>query len=220
QLAAADVPAEAIAAALDGMRIELVLTAHPTEATRASILTKHRAVAAELERLDQERLTPDERQEIVDDLYRQILLLWRTDEARPRAISVIDEVKGALYYVESVLLDALPTVHQALDDELRRCYPGREWHVPPLLRMASWIGGDADGNPNVTGAVLAEAMALQQIRALPRYGDEARALATAFSQSAELRAPPKALHSSTADDEEAMTHYTATLSEKNPAEPY
>ena len=76
-------------------------------------------------------------------LYRQILLLWRTDEARPRAISVIDEVKGALYFVESVLLDALPTVHQALDDELRRWYPQRAWHVPPLLRMASWIGGDS-----------------------------------------------------------------------------
>src|SRR5437763_5120704 len=153
QLAAQDVPAEAIAAALDGMRIELVLTAHPTEATRASILTKHRAVAAELERLDRERLTPEERQEIVDDLYRQILLLWRTDEARPRAISVIDEVKGALYYVESVLLDALPMVHQALEHELRRCYPQREWRVPPFLRLASWIGGDADGNPDVTGEV-------------------------------------------------------------------
>jgi phosphoenolpyruvate carboxylase len=220
QLAAADVPAEAIAAALDGMRIELVLTAHPTEATRASILTKHRAIASELERLDRERLTPDERQEIVDDLYRQILLLWRTDEARARPLSVIDEVKGALYYVESVLLDALPAVHQALDDELRRWYPQRVWHVPPLVRMASWIGGDADGNPGVTGEVLAEALRLQQILAVSRYRDEVRALATAFSQSAPLQAPPETLLRSIAADEEAMPDYTAAIGEQNRAEPY
>src|SRR5919199_347178 len=220
QLAAADVPAEAIATALDGMRIELVLTAHPTEATRASILTKHRAVAAELERLDRERLTPDERQEIVDDLYRQILLLWRTDEARARPLSVLDEVKGALYFVESVLLDALPTVHQALEDELRRWYPQRAWHVPPLVRMASWIGGDADGNPNVTGEGLAEALRLQQILAVSRYRDEVRALATAFSQSAQLQAPPETLLRSIAADEEAMPDYTAAIGEQNRAEPY
>src|SRR5919204_2654069 len=220
QLAAADVPAEAIAAALDGMRIELVLTAHPTEATRASILTKHRAVATELERLDRERLTPDERQEIVDDLYRQILLLWRTDEARARPLSVIDEVKGALYYVESVLLDALPAVHQALDDELRRWYPQRVWHVPPLVRMASWIGGDADGNPGVTGEVLAEALRLQQVLAVSRYRDEVRALATAFSQSTRLQAPPKTLLRSIAADEEAMPDYTTAIGEQNRAEPY
>jgi phosphoenolpyruvate carboxylase len=220
QLAAADVPAGAIAAALDGMCIELVLTAHPTEATRASILTKHRAIATELERLDRERLTPDERQEIVDDLYRQILLLWRTDEARARPLSVIDEVKGALYYVESVLLDALPAVHQALDDELRRWYPQRAWHVPPLVRMASWIGGDADGNPGVTGEVLAEALRLQQVLAVSRYRDEVRALATAFSQSARLLAPPETLLRSIAADEEAMPDYTATIGEQNRAEPY
>src|SRR5437868_9643313 len=220
QLAAADVPAEAVAAALDGMRIELVLTAHPTEATRASILTKHRTVATELERLDRERLTPDERQEIVDDIYRQILLLWRTDEARARPLSVIDEVKGALYYVESMLLDALPAVHQALDDELRRWYPQRAWHVSPLLRMASWIGGDADGNPGVTGEALAEALRLQQVLAVSRYRDEVRALATAFSQSARLLAPPEALLRSIAADEEAMPDYTAAIGEQNRAEPY
>src|SRR5205085_5240752 len=220
QLAAQDVPAEAIAAALDGMRIELVLTAHPTEATRASIPTKHRAVAAELERLARERLTPDERQEIVDDIYRQILLLWRTGEARARPLSVIDEVKGALYYVESVLLDALPAVHQALDDELRRWYPQRAWHVPPLVRMASWIGGDADGNPGVTGEVLAEALRLQQVLAVSRYRDEVRALATAFSQSAQLQEPPETLLRSIAADEESMPDYTATIGEQNRAEPY
>src|SRR5207244_10387457 len=114
-------------------------------------------------------------------LYCQILLLWRTDEARARPIDVIDEVKGALYYVESVLLDTLPAVHRALEDELRRCYPRRAWHVPPLLRMASWIGGDADGNPNVTGEGLSEALRVQQALALPRHRERVRDHATPVS---------------------------------------
>src|SRR5204863_10037014 len=147
-------------------------------------------------------------------------LLWRTDEARARPLSVIDEVKGALYYVESVLLDTLPAVHQALDDELRRWYPQRAWHVPPLLRMASWIGGDADGNPGVTGEVLAEALRLQQVLALARYRDEVRTLATAFSQSARQLAPPEALLRSLAADEEAMPHHAAAIGQQNRPEPY
>lgn len=220
RLAGDGVPAADVAAALGDMRVELVLTAHPTEATRASILTKHRAIAADLDRLEREHLTPDERGEVVDDLYRQILLLWRTDEARPRSISVVDEVKGALFYVETVLLDALPAVHRALEDELRACYPGQAWHVPPLLRMSSWIGGDADGNPNVTGEVLAETLRLQQAVILARYRDEVRALATAFSQSARLLAPPAALLDSIVADEVAMPDYAAAIGDQNRDEPY
>jgi len=190
ELAAQGVDAATIAAMLGTMRVDLVLTAHPTEATRASILTKHRAIADLLERLERERLAPDERQALIDDLYRHILLLWRTDEARSRAIDVLGEVKGALYYVDTILLDALPAVHQALEDELRRCYPDHPWRVPPLLRLGSWIGGDADGNPHVTGEVLTETLRLQQALALARYRDEVRALATLFSQSERLYAVP------------------------------
>ena len=219
-LAGAGVPAADVASALDDMRIELVLTAHPTEATRRSILTKHLSIATNLDRLEREHLTPDERCDVVDDLYRQILLLWRTDEARSRPITVVDEVKGALYYVETVLLDALPAVHRALQDELRACYPDRSWHVPPLLRMGSWIGGDADGNPNVTGDVLAETLRLQQALILARYRADVRALATAFGQSARLMAPPAALLDSITADEEAMPDYTAAIGDQNRNEPY
>jgi len=113
------VSADDVAAALDTMHIDLVLTAHPTEATRSSILTKHRAVAAGLQRLERETLTPAEHQEVVDDLYRQILLLWRTDSARTQVMGVVDEVKGVLFYVESTLLDALPATHRALEKALR-----------------------------------------------------------------------------------------------------
>ncbi len=219
-LAARGLGAAEVAATLDTMRVDLVLTAHPTEATRASILTKHRAIAALLQRLERERLAPDENQELVDDIYRHILLLWRTDEARTRPIDVIGEVKGALYYVGAVLLDVLPAVHQTLEDELRRGYPDREWRVPPLLRLGSWIGGDADGNPYVTGEVLTETLRLQQGLALARYRDEVRALATLFSQSARLHEVPDALRRSIAADEEAMPDYTAALGDQNRDEPY
>jgi len=220
ELAAQGVDAATIAAMLGTMRVDLVLTAHPTEATRASILTKHRAIADLLERLERERLAPDERQALIDDLYRHILLLWRTDEARSRAIDVLGEVKGALYYVDTILLDALPAVHQALEDELRRCYPDHPWRVPPLLRLGSWIGGDADGNPHVTGEVLTETLRLQQALALARYRDEVRALATLFSQSERLYAVPDALARSIAADEEAMPDYAAALGDANRDEPF
>jgi len=209
-----------VAAILDTLRVDLVLTAHPTEATRASILTKHRAIAALLERLERERLTPDERAELVADLYRHVLLLWRTDEARSHAIDVIGEVKGALYYVDTILLTVLPAVHQTLEDELRRGYPNRVWRVPPLLRLGSWIGGDADGNPHVTGVVLTETLRLQQGLALTRYRDDVRALATLFSQSARLQAIPDTLSRSIAADEEAMPDYTAAIGDTNGDEPF
>ncbi len=214
------VPADGVAAALDTMSIELVLTAHPTEATRASILTKQRGIAAILDRLERERLGPEERREILDDLYRHVLLLWETDEARAHGVDVADEVKGALYFVESVLLDAVPAAHQSLQDELTRAYPGRVWTVPPLLRMASWIGGDADGNPHVTGPVLLETLRLQQGLVLARYREEVRALSRLFSQSARLRTPPAGLLDAIAADEEAMPDYAALIGERNRDEPY
>ncbi len=220
ELAAQGLDAATIAATLDTMRVDLVLTAHPTEATRASILTKHRAIADLLERLERERLAPDERQALVDSLYQHILLLWRTDEARSRAIDVLGEVKGALYYVDTILLDALPAVHQALEDELRRCYPDHPWRVPPLLRLGSWIGGDADGNPHVTGEVLTETLRLQQALALTRYRDEVRALATLFSQSERLSTTTDALTRSIAADEEAMPDYAVALGDANRDEPF
>src|SRR5579883_548741 len=219
-LAESGVRPEEIRQALDAMQIDLVLTAHPTEAARSSVLTKHRAVAAALERLDREKLTPEEHQALLDDLYRQILLLWQTDEARPRALTVLDEVKGALYYVDSVLLPALPEVHAALEQELSAAFPEGAWQVPSLLRLASWIGGDADGNPHVTAEVLRETVRLQQAVILAHYRDAVRELAAAFSQSARLHAPPPGLLESIAADEQAMPDYAAAIGEQNRDEPY
>jgi phosphoenolpyruvate carboxylase len=219
-LASEGIPPEEIRRALAATHIDLVLTAHPTEATRSSVLTKHRAVAAGLERLDREKLTPDERQAVLDDLFRQILLLWQTDEARPRALFVIDEVKGALYYVDSVLLRAVPDVHMALEQELGGAFPGSTWQVPSQLRLASWIGGDADGNPHVTAEVLRETVRLQQGVILSHYRDEVRDLAADFSQSARLHPPPAGLLQSIAEDEQAMPDYAATIGEQNRDEPY
>jgi len=220
ELAERGVSAAQVRQALDAMRVELVLTAHPTEATRSSILTKQRAIANALDRRERERLTPEEEEEVTDTIYHQVLLLWRTDEARSHPMEVLDEVKGALYYVESVLFDELPAAHRALERELRACYPGHEWSVPPLLRMASWIGGDADGNPHVTGAVLTATLNLQQGQALARYRERVRRLATMFSQSNRLREAPAELLRSIAADEETMPDYTQEIGERNRDEPY
>jgi len=155
ELAAQGLDAATIAATLDTMRVDLVLTAHPTEATRASILTKHRAIADLLERLERERLAPDERQALVDDLYQHILLLWRTDEARSRPIDVLGEVKGALYYVDTMRLQQ-GLVLARYHDEVRALatlfsQSERLYTIPDALARS--IAADEDAMPDYAVAL-------------------------------------------------------------------
>lgn len=202
------------------LSIEIVLTAHPTEPAREAALQKHIEIARCLDALDRTTMTPEERAETHRRLHQLVLLLWQTEEIRSRPPEVLDEVKNGLFYVEHVLLDQLPALYQRGERLLARLYPGHTFTVPAFLRFASWIGGDADGNPGVTAEVTRQTLMLQKRTALRHYRAAVFGLANEFSQSSRLVQIAECLARSLADDEALMPDITAAVGERSAGEPY
>lgn len=169
QLRAEGVPAEAVQALLDELAIQPVLTAHPTEAKRRTILAKLRRMAFVLHELDFHTPTPDEVAEAHAALREEIVSLWQSDETRLRQPSVMDEVRNGLYFFDEVLFDLVPGLYRRLAAVLAESYPGHAFRVPRFLQFGSWIGGDRDGNPFVTPAVTEETLREHKALALRLY---------------------------------------------------
>ena len=150
-LAEAGVPAESVAQLLDGALIVPVLTAHPTEVMRKSMLDhRHRIAALMAQRDAGSEETPDG--DLIEQaILRQIALLWQTRPLRRERMQVRDEVEIALSYLRDVFLPVLPQLYARWDRQLPR-------RAGCFLRLGSWIGGDRDGNPNVTAASLRYAL--------------------------------------------------------------
>jgi phosphoenolpyruvate carboxylase len=160
------------------LSVELVLTAHPTEATRRTVLAKHRHLAGLLRELDDPDLPPSAAARVRRDLAEEITILWQTDEVRSRRPRVVDEIRTGLWFVETSLWDAAPRVVA----ELRALVPG----APAPLRFGTWIGGDLDGNPHTGPETVEEA--LERARSLARslLRQDVRALATSWGMSTTL----------------------------------
>ncbi len=160
-----------------------VLTAHPTEVQRKSILDCQRDVSAILVQMEQLNLDPDESAELEAALYRTILQLWQTAMLRLTKLRVIDEIDNALSFYRSTFLEVIPAVYAALEHALEAD------NLPPFFRMGSWIGGDRDGNPFVTESSLNEAIRRQSTVALDHYLAELHALGAELSMSSRLVTP-------------------------------
>ncbi|BAL25028.1 phosphoenolpyruvate carboxylase [Azoarcus sp. KH32C] len=159
-----------------------VLTAHPTEVQRKSILNCQTAIARLLDQRDRMTLTPDELRENGDALRRGVLTLWQTRMLRPAKLSVVDEVSNGLGYHDTTFLREVPRLYAAIEDELA----GRDTHLadhelPAFLQVGSWIGGDRDGNPFVTAEMLEQALAMQCERVLAHYLEELGIVASQLS---------------------------------------
>ncbi|KEQ22150.1 phosphoenolpyruvate carboxylase [Paenibacillus tyrfis] len=154
---------------IEGISLELVMTAHPTEATRRAVLDIHQRIAADVMELDNPSLTFREREQLREKLLGEVITLWQTDELRDRKPTVGDEVKNGLYYFDETLFDVLPQVYQELERCLHKYYPEQSWHVPTFLKFGSWIGGDRDGNPSVTSTVTWETLTMHRELALQKY---------------------------------------------------
>jgi phosphoenolpyruvate carboxylase len=159
---------------LKGISLELVMTAHPTEATRKAVLDIHHRIADEVTQLDNPMLTYREREQLRNRLHGEVLALWQTDELRDRKPTVIDEVRNGLYYFDETLFDVLPEVYGEVERCLEKYYPDENWHVPSFLRFGSWIGGDRDGNPSVTANVTYETLGMHRELALHKYEEVLR----------------------------------------------
>src|SRR3954469_11952060 len=136
--------------AVCALQIELVLTAHPTEISRRTLVQKHNRIAAALDRRDRPDLTQPEHEEVVATLLREVMAAWGTEEVRPERPSVLDEVRAGLVVFEQSLWHAVPQYLREVDRALHATTGrGLPDGVSPI-RFGSWIGGDRDGNPNVT----------------------------------------------------------------------
>jgi phosphoenolpyruvate carboxylase len=166
-----NVPNELIEDVLHHLSLELVFTAHPTEATKRSVLEIQKRISAILRQLENPLLTKKEKDNLDESFYNEIMVLWQTDELRSHKPTVMAEVRNGLYYFDTTLFDILPEIHQELEDQLEDYFPMKKWEVPNFLRFGSWIGGDRDGNPNVTPDVTWETLEKHRKLVLKKYGE-------------------------------------------------
>jgi phosphoenolpyruvate carboxylase len=152
--------AEELQALLDRAEYMPVFTAHPTEAKRLTVLEAHRRVFQLSLQLDQGELHPLEEAALEGRLEAEIQVLWKTDEVRPNRPTVADELRNGLYFFRESLFDTVPLLYRHIEAAVANTYgaAGGGVRVPTLLRFGSWIGGDRDGNPNVTAEVTALAV--------------------------------------------------------------
>ena len=218
ELKTRDIPAETVQGILNKLCIELVFTAHPTEAKRRTMLNK-------LQRLAQRLRNPEAH---LDDeitginnpraLEREITSLWLTDRSRTARPEVADEVRTGLWYFDTTLWDTIPLLQDELERALAETYPTvkapARW-----IQFGSWMGGDRDGNPNVTPAVTAEALVLHRHLALGKFQKALRELARLLSISSRLDGISPELAQLLAKEEAGDAHVRA-LHDRYPEEPY
>jgi phosphoenolpyruvate carboxylase len=172
-----------------------VLTAHPTEIRRQSSIEREMEIAKLLDERDRVHLTPEELAENRKALRRAVLTLWQTSILRARRLRILDEVANGLSYYDHTFLRELPSFYAELEDQLGNIDP--EWaglEVPSFLRIGSWIGGDRDGNPFVTGEVLSQALRMQSDRACRCYLEEVHRLGGELSLDGRMVRVSDAVH--------------------------
>jgi phosphoenolpyruvate carboxylase len=198
---------------LQDVSLELVLTAHPTEATRRTILLAHVRISQLLRQLDDAALTRPERERVEQELAEQIAILWQTDEVRHGRPRVVDEIRHGLWFFEHSLIDA----GEQLLAEYRTFVPGS---APPPFSFGSWIGGDLDGNPNAGAETIREALRRARDLALERHRADVRELAIGFSMNRSLVGVSHELEESIERDERDLPEYAAAIGRQNELEPY
>jgi phosphoenolpyruvate carboxylase len=192
--------------------LELVLTAHPTEATRRTVLASHLRIAALLAELDDPLLAPARRSEIESALAAEITAHWQADEVRSRRPRVVDEIRNGHWFFEQSLIDA----SERLLADYRRLLPD----APVPLRWGTWIGGDADGNPNAGADTIREALERARRLLRHRYRDEVRSLAAEIGVSSRLTPVDEDLLASIERDERELAEYAEEIGDQNRDEPY
>ena len=170
-----------LARQLAGLDIQLVLTAHPTEVSRRTLIQKYDAIAAQLAAQDHRDLTPAETAQIRDRLRRLIAEAWHTEEIRRTRPTPVDEAKWGFAVIEHSLWHAIPNHLRKVDHALQEATGQRLPLTAAPIRFASWMGGDRDGNPNVTAKVTREVLLLARWMAADLFLRDIDALAAELS---------------------------------------
>jgi phosphoenolpyruvate carboxylase len=214
---------------LASLDIELVLTAHPTEVKRRTLVQKHQRIAETLARRDIPHLTDHEKRDARETLEREILSLWKTDEIRRERPSPVDEALGGFVVIEQILWNAVPQFLRELDRDLQDALGQRLPVDCGIIRFGSWMGGDRDGNPNVTPEVTRRVCWMARWTAADLFYQEISALRSELSmidcneelrkQVGETREPYRVLLSTVRHRLNATRAYHAALLEGRPGDP-
>jgi phosphoenolpyruvate carboxylase len=205
---------------LSGSELRLVMTAHPTEARRRTTVEKLARIFARLRDLDERPPVPGQEAEARRAIAGTIQELWGSDEVRAASPTPLDEVHAGLVYFASTLHRVVPDLYRELEAAVEECYPGEGIEVPPLLTFGSWMGGDRDGNPNVTAAVTARALEMMRVACLHLLEARIDLLAQRVSLSERLVGLPSELSDALAALGELFPEDAARALARNPEEPY
>ena len=199
-LTAAGFTPQRLGEGLQRLEVHPVLTAHPSEARRRTLLNHLEQTGQLIERLDAaERMTALDRALVLDELRTRITLIWQTAEARVERPSVLDEVQSVVYVLAGTVYDVLPRVQRAIDAAVANS--GLATHeAASNFRFGSWVGGDRDGNPAVTPEVTRAAARVARAGVLRRYREDVQSLGRELSISGRLvGCAPELLESIEAD---------------------
>ena len=198
------------------LKIRPVLTAHPSEARRRTILQHLLQVNQSIAELDRTQ----DRETVLAELTEVVTQLWQTDELRVSRPTPLDEVRTGLFIFDRTLFDALPRIYRDLERALARFYPDEPFRIPTFLKFSTWIGGDRDGNPAITSAVTLEALDLQREAALRRYRADVADLGQSVSSSVRRAGVSAALLDSIAREAEQLGPKGQQILGDYPVEPY
>ncbi|TYI63170.1 hypothetical protein E1A91_D09G001200v1 [Gossypium mustelinum] len=207
--------------ALKNQTVDLVLTAHPTQSVRRSLLQKHGRIRNFLTQLYAKDITPDDKQELDEALQREIQAAFRTDEIRRNPPTPQDEMRAGMSYFHETIWKGVPKFLRRVDTALKNI--GINERVPynaPLIQFSSWMGGDRDGNPRVTPEVTRDVCLLARMMAANLYFSQIEDLMFELSMwrcSDELRIRADELHRSSKKD---AKHYIEFWKQIPPNEPY
>jgi phosphoenolpyruvate carboxylase len=194
---------QALSEALASLDIEPTLTAHPTESRRRSVVQKQRRVGDLLDVHNSSAATPAERADAESAVRQTLSLLLATDEVRSRRLEVIDEVRNGINYLAGPIWDAIPSLYRDLERSIRAQFD-TSIDLPTVLRFRSWIGGDRDGNPNVTAKLTRTALAEMREAAIARHRVTLERLRHDFSVSDRRVAVSPELSASIQRDDESQ----------------
>src|SRR5215217_1493973 len=184
-----------LAQLLNDAQIRLVLTAHPTEARRRTVIAKLARIFGILRDLDERVLLPHEAERARQRLAHTIEEVWYSEEVRAAELTVLDEVRTSLVYLLSTFAEVIPRLYRDLEEAISTVYPHSAIVVPPLLMPGTWIGGDRDGNPNVTPQVTAQALHVMRTAAIGLLEERLVELAGRLSVAESVSGPAPVLDS-------------------------
>jgi phosphoenolpyruvate carboxylase len=185
KLKASGMTIDALQGLIDSLQVEPVFTAHPTEPTRRTILRKEQNIVRYLVDLLNPTMTAQEQHAALENIRLLITTGWQTDEHPSEEMSVADELEHVLFFMTDVLYRAMPPFYEDIKSALSRIYgeEAEQLKIPVMVRYASWVGGDMDGNPNVNAKTIRATLARQRSLILDLYFNECATISAKLSQT-------------------------------------